>query len=91
MLGWVRDRVQTQCTYTCEFCEELGGKCQVEIQVNGWIVFSFSTALERDQILNGGPYMILGRQLFLKMMPRCFIFKAEDMNFPLGNGLPSDC
>lgn len=63
------------------FVKNWGKNVKFEIQRNGWIIFSFPTALERDKILNGGPYMILGKHLFLKMLPGCFLLKAEDMNF----------
>lgn len=36
--------------------------------------------MERDKILNGGPCLILGRHLVLTMLPKCFLFKAYDMN-----------
>lgn len=52
-------------------------------------------ALERDKILNGGPYLILGRHLVLKALPSCFLFKAEDMNYIPTSvkvfGLPAEC
>lgn len=61
---------------------------------NGWIRFQFPSEIIRDTVLNGGPYMIFGNQLFLKKLPRCFLFSKEDMDFILSwvqiFGLPVD-
>ncbi|KAI5666267.1 hypothetical protein M9H77_16120 [Catharanthus roseus] len=40
----------------------------------GWLVFRFEIFEDRDQVLQGGPYLIYGRPLILKEMPPLFEF-----------------
>lgn len=46
---------------------------------NCWIKIKFPNATERDRILICGPYMILGKQLFLKALPSCFLYSKDEM------------
>lgn len=41
---------------------------------SGWLVFRFEIFEDRDQVLQGGPYLIYGRALILKKMPQLFEF-----------------
>ncbi|KZV17054.1 hypothetical protein F511_12384 [Dorcoceras hygrometricum] len=58
-----------------------GGNIKFRMHINGWITFPFPSAEKRDAILHGGPYLIYGRQLYLKARPTCFLFRVEDMYF----------
>lgn len=77
------------------FIKRWGGNVKFLFKENGWIKFKFSSELERDSVLNGGPYIISGRQLFLKQLPSCFLYSKEDMVFLPSwvqiYGLPADC
>ena len=53
-------------------------KCTNWIHRSGWIVFKFQSEEDRMSVLNGGPYFAYGRNLMLKLMPRCFRFGGED-------------
>ncbi|KAI5682027.1 hypothetical protein M9H77_03255 [Catharanthus roseus] len=44
------------------------------VHKSGWLVFRFEIFEDRDQILQGGPYLIYGRPLILKEMPPLFEF-----------------
>ncbi|GFP99380.1 hypothetical protein PHJA_002082100 [Phtheirospermum japonicum] len=63
--------------------------------VNGWITFVFKTERDRDMVIAGGPYMIFGRILLLKLMPEWFKFGNDEIKtlplwvkFP---NLPLEC
>ena len=51
-------------------------KAQVSIKYHGsgWIVFQFQSTDEQTKVLENGPYMIYGRPLLLKSMPKYFAF-----------------
>ena len=53
--------------------------CSHWIHRSGWIVFKFQSEEDRWKVLNGGPYFAYGRNLMLKIMPRCFRFGSEDL------------
>jgi len=53
--------------------------CTHWIHRSGWIVFVFQSEDDRLKVLNGGPYFAYGRNLMLKIMPRCFRFGSEEM------------
>jgi len=53
-------------------------QCTHWIHRSGWIVFKFQSEEDRVKVLNGGPYFAYGRNLMLKIMPRCFRFGGED-------------
>lgn len=44
------------------------------VHKSGWLVFRFEIHEDRDQVLQGGPYLIYGRPLILKEMPQLFEF-----------------
>ncbi|GFY88190.1 hypothetical protein Acr_06g0001300 [Actinidia rufa] len=51
---------------------------------SGWIIFQFSTMKDLTQILENGPYIIYGRPLLLKTLPRYFGFENEAIStFPV--------
>ena len=54
-------------------------QCSHWIHRSGWIVFKFQSEEDRLKVLNGGPYFAYGRNLMLKIMPRCFRFGNEDL------------
>jgi len=54
-------------------------KCTHWIHRSGWIVFKFLSEEDRLKVLDGGPYFAYGRNLMLKIMPRCFRFGGEDV------------
>ncbi|KAG6492641.1 hypothetical protein ZIOFF_047606 [Zingiber officinale] len=60
---------------------------------SGWVVYRFDTMQDRDKVLLGGPYFAYGIPLFLKIMPRCFLFD-EDGRYVSAwvqiHGLPPD-
>ena len=69
--------------------------CTHWIHRSGWIVFKFQSEEDRLKVLNGGPYFAYGRNLMLKLMPRCFRFGGEDFaTLPVWVQLPDlplDC
>lgn len=77
------------------FIKGWGGQVKFFFKDNGWIKFQFASEIDRDKVLNGGHYMIMGRQLCLKKLPSCFLFAKEDMEFLPSwiqiHGLPADC
>ena len=61
-------------------------KVQVTIQHHGsgWIIFQFSSKEDLATVLENGPYIIYGRPLLLKTMPRYFGFGYEAIScFPV--------
>ncbi|GFZ01918.1 hypothetical protein Acr_15g0005270 [Actinidia rufa] len=44
---------------------------------SGWIIFEFSEEGTKNKVLHGGPYMIFGRPLLLKVMTKFFAFEDE--------------
>lgn len=77
------------------FLKGWGEKIDFVFKENGWIKIKFPNAIDRDRILNGGPYMILGRQLFLKALPPCFLYSKDEMmllpSWVQIWGLPAKC
>lgn len=77
------------------FVKRWDGNVKFVFKENGWIKFQFASELQRDSVLNGGPYLISGRQLFLKKMPSCFLYSKDDMmtlpSWIQIFGLPADC
>ncbi|GFP90795.1 hypothetical protein PHJA_001223400 [Phtheirospermum japonicum] len=69
--------------------------CKALTHSSGWLVFKFNSEQDRDSVLNGGPYVIYGRPLLLKVIPSCFEFDdAEVSMMPVWVtllGLPLDC
>lgn len=78
-----------------ELIKRWGKKVRFQIHESGWITFTFESNEDRQIVLKGGPYMLFGRYIFLKEMPRCFLFRVEDMlSLPMWvqiHGLPVDC
>lgn len=72
-----------------------GKDVQFQTHDSGWIIFTFPSLDIRDRVLSGGSYLVYGYHLFLKEMPRCFIFLEEDMNalpsWVQIHGLPLGC
>ena len=61
-------------------------KVQVTTQHHGsgWIIFQFSSIEDQIKVLENGPYIIYGRPLLLKTMPRFFRFENEAIStFPV--------
>ncbi|KAG6484327.1 hypothetical protein ZIOFF_061132 [Zingiber officinale] len=61
---------------------------------SGWVVYRFDTPEDRDKVLRGGPYFAFGIPLFLKYMPRCFLFEEDGRYIPAWiqiHKLPPDC
>ncbi|KAG6498531.1 hypothetical protein ZIOFF_038251 [Zingiber officinale] len=60
-----------------------------------WLVFKFDTKEDADRVLQGGPYVIHGCPLYMKLIPPCFSFQTElQTQVPLWMqifGLPLDC
>lgn len=56
-------------------------KCNVKLTMHdsSWLVFTFSSKVDKLVVLNGGLYSIFGRPLILKTMPEYFDFTASDM------------
>lgn len=44
-----------------------------------WITFVFSSTAERDRVLCGGPYVVYGRTLLLKVLSPWFKFGADEL------------
>lgn len=78
-----------------ELIKKWGKKVTFKIHESGWITFIFENEDDRQLVMSGGPYLIYGRYLYLKLMPRCFLFRVEDMlSLPTWvqiHGLPLDC
>lgn len=77
------------------FVKGWGKNVKFVFKDNGWIKFQFPNAEDRDRILRGGPYLIHGRQLFIKLLPAYFLYKKEDMlllpSWVQILGLPAEC
>ncbi|GFZ20851.1 hypothetical protein Acr_29g0000130 [Actinidia rufa] len=61
-------------------------KVQVTVKHHGsgWLVFQFSSEDDKANVLGNGPYIIYGRPLLLKAMPRLFKFGNEAIStFPI--------
>ncbi|GFS28741.1 hypothetical protein Acr_00g0003640 [Actinidia rufa] len=59
-------------------------KVSLHYHSSGWIVFKFDNLEGRDNTLQGGPYMVFGRPLLLKILPDYFSFKYEELScFPV--------
>ena len=59
-------------------------KVSLHFHSNGWIIFKFENSEGRDNTLQGGPYMVFGRPLLLKILPEYFTFSYEDLScFPI--------
>ncbi|GFZ13595.1 hypothetical protein Acr_23g0019800 [Actinidia rufa] len=55
-------------------------KVSLHYHSSGWIVFKFDNLEGRDNILQGGPYMVFGRPLLLKILPDYFSFIYEELS-----------
>ncbi|XP_042415492.1 uncharacterized protein LOC122004709 [Zingiber officinale] len=61
---------------------------------NGWVVYRFDTKEDSEKVLKGGPYFIFGIPIFLKIMPKHFLFNEDCRFVPAWiqiHGLPPDC
>lgn len=59
-------------------------KVTIKYHGSGWIVFQFHSGDEQTKVLENGPYIIYGRPLLLKSMPKYFSFgKAAISAFPV--------
>lgn len=58
-------------------------------------MFQFNNVTDQDMVLFGGPYYVFGRVLLLKIMPKCFLFKDDEISqVPVWvklPGLPFEC
>lgn len=64
------------------------------LHTSGWVVFKFDKDSDKEAILLGGPYFVFGIPLFLKHMPKCFLFAEDGRYVPAWvqlHGLPPDC
>ncbi|GFS42551.1 hypothetical protein Acr_00g0080480 [Actinidia rufa] len=55
-------------------------KVSLHYHSSGWIVFKFDKLEGRDNVLQGGPYMVFGRPLLLKILPDYFSFNHEELS-----------
>ena len=46
----------------------------IHLYASGWIIFKFYKEETKSKVFQGGPYMIFGRPLLLKTMPKFFTF-----------------
>ncbi|GFY97543.1 hypothetical protein Acr_12g0000840 [Actinidia rufa] len=72
----------------------IGNAWKVEVSVHhhssGWIIFEFNVEESKIEVLQGGPYMVFGRPLLLKIMPIEFTFEDEELScFPVWVRLPN--
>ncbi|XP_022878006.1 uncharacterized protein LOC111395991 [Olea europaea var. sylvestris] len=59
------------------------------VHSSGWLVFKFETDVDRLSVLHGGPHLVYGRPLILKVMPRYFDFNDKDVStMPVWINLP---
>ncbi|CAH9105735.1 unnamed protein product [Cuscuta europaea] len=61
-----------------ELKNEWGVKCLVRSHKKGWVIFKFQCEHDRTKVLNGGPYSIFGKLLFLKVLSDDFSFDDEE-------------
>lgn len=52
---------------------------QVIPNTHGWITFVFSSSTKRDRVLSGGPYVVYGRTLLLKVLPPWFKIGTDEL------------
>lgn len=48
-----------------------------QLHTSGWVIYKFENEEDRERIFLGRPYFVFVIPLFLKIMPRCFLF-ADD-------------
>lgn len=53
-------------------------ECDILPHMSGWVIFMFQSKMEKKRILEGGPYFIFRRTLFLRSVPENFCFQEED-------------
>lgn len=63
-----------------QLCDSWNVQYKYFAHTSGWLVFKFENAIDRDSVLNGGPYFVYGRPLLMKMMPSCFDFDEGDIS-----------
>lgn len=61
-------------------CKSWGVKFQLHFHASGWLLFKFSSEMDRDEVLRKGPYYIYGRPLLLKVMPDMFKFNDSEIS-----------
>ncbi|KAG6499159.1 hypothetical protein ZIOFF_038915 [Zingiber officinale] len=62
--------------------------------LSGWVVYKFDKDEDRQRVLQGGPYFAFGVLIFLKIMPKCFMFDEDGRFMPVWiqiHGLPPNC
>lgn len=64
-------------------CISLGNigniKQTLQCMIFGWLIFAFHFELKMLETMSGGPYLVFGQPLILKVMPEFFDFQNFDM------------
>lgn len=55
-----------------------GVKCHAAAKANGYVLFTFQSADDRDLVYNGEPNYVFGRRLFFHRLPEIFILESAD-------------
>lgn len=72
-----------------DLCDSWNVPFNFNLQNMGWIVLTFNSEEERQRVLEGGPYMINGRNFVLKHMPPMFQFDKDVLRtLPVWINLP---
>lgn len=72
-----------------DLCDSWNVPFNFNLQNMGWIVLTFNSEEERQRVLEGGPYMISGRNFVLKHMPPMFQFDKDVLcTLPVWINLP---
>nr|GME18513.1 uncharacterized protein LOC109172115 [Ipomoea batatas] len=70
-------------------------RCRADYAYNDHVIFWFNKEDDRDVVASGGPYLLLGKRLFLDYLPANFALRFEDYCFlPVWvrlPGLPLKC
>ncbi|CAH9082606.1 unnamed protein product [Cuscuta europaea] len=60
-----------------ELMNKWGVHCTLKSHNKGWVIFKFKNEQDRTKVFTEGPYNIIGRLLFLKMLSEDFTFDDE--------------
>ncbi|KAI3467970.1 hypothetical protein Pfo_024633 [Paulownia fortunei] len=79
LVGYFAARFLNKITLV-QLCDSWKVQYKYFVHISEWLIFKFKNAIDRDSVLNGGPYFVFGRSLLMKMIPSCFDFDEDDIS-----------
>ena len=60
-------------------------RCEATLSIHDsrWLIYQFAKIEDKLLILSGGPYLVFGRPLMLRLMPAFFNFSVEVSRVPV--------